>query len=85
MMTRNEIKNERIEMENKPLPALHETLTGAKQLIIGSGYRVSASCFENDTVIYACSVESAGRGTFMHPKAEIIFHKDRNTVQTIGF
>ena len=47
------------------------TMTEAKRRIIDAGYRVSCGSFEDDRIIYACSVETYGPATYGHPWAEV--------------
>lgn len=57
------------------------TLDDAKQIVIEAGYSPSASCFEDELGIYACSVECVRVGAYgTHPKAEVAFNKETKSL-----
>lgn len=66
-----------------PKAALHETYEGAKQLIKGSGYKISAGSYETERLICVFSVETIP-GTFGHPKATVLYNKETGMVQAEG-
>lgn len=59
-------------------------LKEAKNRIAAAGYRVSCRSWEDDEMIYACSIEINGSATYGHPKAEVQVVKATGSVFTAG-
>ena len=54
-----------------------------EEKITNSGYRLGTS-WEDENLIYACSIESLGANTYGHPKCEAMFYKDAKFLRVIG-